>query len=266
MDIHQCGLTFVRLVLGLSSPNESILGLDTSVQWTIDQESGRKVAGTLTLEESVEGMDEPKIHVFDLNMNELPKIRPTIRGRGTTAWSVVDPVTQEEILVKDSWRSGSYTAESDFLQAAKSIAGVVQMIAFQDICAETRDYWPSDICPTIFRNRQKLRVAMKKYGKSIWKFKTRVELIRAIRDALVGECFSRSFFVRVFIIASGHRELFRKGILHRDVSAENILLANMEDLHGVLIDLDIAVWVKDNVSPVPANPGLVSGVLYHGLC
>ncbi|KAF6747111.1 hypothetical protein DFP72DRAFT_1150189 [Ephemerocybe angulata] len=43
LNVHDHPRTFIRLILGLSSPRESALGLDTSVQWTI--KNGAKVAG-----------------------------------------------------------------------------------------------------------------------------------------------------------------------------------------------------------------------------
>lgn len=43
----------------------------------------------------------------------------------------------------------------------------------------------------------------------------------------------------------GHRGLYKLGILHRDVSLQNILLGKDDapvGWRGVLIDLDMAVW------------------------
>ena len=45
---------FVRLILGLSSLDEEILGLDTSIRWRLDRE-GKKAAGTVTV------VDERKV-------------------------------------------------------------------------------------------------------------------------------------------------------------------------------------------------------------
>ena len=127
-------------------------------------------------------------------------------------------------------------------------------------CAETSKYWPPTVTSANFKSRRKLRIAMRKYGSAIYNFKTPLELVRAIRDALVGQhlsffhsglCSERSSML------PGHYELFKKGILHRDISIHNILLTNLDDICGVLIDLDIAVWTEDGLSPILANPRVV---------
>ncbi|RXW15441.1 hypothetical protein EST38_g10414 [Candolleomyces aberdarensis] len=46
INIHQDPYTFVRLVIGLNSLDESVLGFDMSIQWKI--KNGRKTDGTLT--------------------------------------------------------------------------------------------------------------------------------------------------------------------------------------------------------------------------
>jgi hypothetical protein len=84
-DIHKDASLLVQFVIGLTSPNEGDLGLDTSVQWTIDAVSGRKVSGTIQLEEH-EPEDvaaSQRLMIYDLDMSEPPFVRPGIRGRGT---------------------------------------------------------------------------------------------------------------------------------------------------------------------------------------
>ena len=95
MDIDKDPKIFVRLIIGLSSPTESNLGLDSSIQWKI--ENGRKVGGTLTTCAS----NNAEI-VYPL-LNVDPFFRRTdICGRCTTCWQVSDPVSGEELLVKPS--------------------------------------------------------------------------------------------------------------------------------------------------------------------
>ncbi|KAJ3523795.1 hypothetical protein NMY22_g11280 [Coprinellus aureogranulatus] len=55
INFHKDPYTLVRIILGLSSVDEDVLGLDTSIQWTISKE-GRKVAGTIKMIDT--GMDE----------------------------------------------------------------------------------------------------------------------------------------------------------------------------------------------------------------
>ena len=185
-DIHKEPVLFIRLILGLTSPNEEVLGLDTSVQWVIDASTGRKVSGTIRVEEQSNERGILRAATYDLNMEETPLIRPTIRGRGTVCWPATNPTTNEAVLIKDAWRSEAWTSEIEHLRTAAGITGVVELLAFQDFCAETRHYRPHPFTASDFENRIKLRVVLKRYGPSIWHFKSRLELLHAVRDAFVG--------------------------------------------------------------------------------
>lgn len=62
-----------------------------------------------------------------------------------------------------------------------------------------------------------------------------------IRDA-------RNWELTCLIYFSGHLGLFKAGILHRDVSVNNILLGRpgaVNGWRGVLIDLDMAIYYND---------------------
>ncbi|KAJ3549042.1 hypothetical protein NMY22_g1041 [Coprinellus aureogranulatus] len=240
LDIHKDAEVFVRVIIGLSSPNENILGLDTTVQWIIDKKTGKKVSGTVTLDEYDEETKASTSQIYQLKMDQPPFVRPTVRGRGTVGWYATNPRTGEEIIIKDAWRPVHRESECRFLSAARGIPGVVQFLAYQDHCAETLQYRPRGFWAKGFQDRVKLRVVMKKYGTTLWYFKSRLELLRALRDAIVG-----------------HRNLLKKGILHRDVSLHNLLFGPLDvsdGLHGVLIDLDMAVWAEDQLPFIRADP------------
>lgn len=54
----------------------------------------------------------------------------------------------------------------------------------------------------------------------------------------------------------GHKALFDRGVLHRDISIENILFGPHDapdGCRGILIDLDIAVRTEEGVSPLPPS-------------
>jgi hypothetical protein len=185
-NIHKDKELFVRLILGLVSPDEEVLGLDTSVQWVIDEMTGRKSSGTVEVDEwNDEGKTSTKV-AYDLDMRERPIVRPTIRGRGTVGWHAAHPTTKEPVLIKDSWRAGERASEVDLLRIALGIPGIVEMLAYQDHCAETSKFRPESFEAEDFTNRVKLRVVLKRYGTSIWHFRTRLGLLRALRDALIG--------------------------------------------------------------------------------
>ncbi|KAA1473322.1 hypothetical protein DENSPDRAFT_839781 [Dentipellis sp. KUC8613] len=76
-------------------------------------------------------------------------------------------------------------------------------------------------------NRILTRTLMRTYGWPIKFFKDIPELVRALRDAV-----------------QGHRNLWLRGVLHRDVSTNNILIcpkgSDIENTSGCLIDFDYA--------------------------
>jgi hypothetical protein len=186
IDINKEKETFIRLILGVSSPDEKILGLDTSVQWVIDDVTGRKVSGTVKVDEKDPEKGTSTVVTYDLDMEEPPLIRPSIRGRGTVGWHVTHAVTHEPMFIRDAWRIDTRTSEVEHLGAALGHPGVVEMLSYQDFCTQTNKYRPPMWTPLGFHNRIKLRVVMKKYGISIWYFKSRLELLRSFLDAFVG--------------------------------------------------------------------------------
>ena len=167
LDIHEDPYTFVRLVAGMSSPNEADIGLDTSIQWII--ENGRKVSGTLT-SRGMDGDNDVEV-VYPLLDVEPFFSQPIITGRCTTCWKVSHPVSGDELLVKDSWKLESWTSEHVFLELARGIPGVVQMIACEPGRGQTKDFRSfEDEIPEGFQNRVETRVVVKLYGEPINKF------------------------------------------------------------------------------------------------
>ncbi|KAJ2915009.1 hypothetical protein MD484_g5421, partial [Candolleomyces efflorescens] len=212
--------TFVRLILGLSSPNEADLGLDTSIQWRVV--NGRKVSGTLTTR-TAENADR----VYHLADVDPFFSRSQIFGCGTTCWAVSDPESGEKLLVKDTWRLDNGSAEHVHLKEAVGLPGVAQMISCEPNRGHTKDLRsPGTDEPLNFEDRIETRVIIKRYGHPIIYFKSAKQLLCALRDAI-----------------AGHRGLFKKGTLHRDVSIQNVVLglpgADPGE-RGTLIDFDLA--------------------------
>lgn len=224
IDIHQNPRLFVRLICGLTCPNETILGFDTSVLWR-NNASGLRIGGTLTVDEGGRRV------AYELDPSDTPYVRPSITGRGTTCWVASHPTTKQRVLIKDAWRESEKTPESDFLTAASGVDGVVQMIASQDSLADTQSYRPPQLHEDGFTRRIKSRVVMELCGLSIDKFTSRAQAIGALRDAIVA-----------------HRELFQRSVLHRDISMNNILLPSKIDARARarLVDLDMAIWTFTN--------------------
>ncbi|KAJ3540250.1 hypothetical protein NMY22_g4372 [Coprinellus aureogranulatus] len=156
IDLHRHPATLVRLVAGLSSAEERLLGLDDSLHWNIAD--GKKKDGTLT---TVGPSGDPVTYSI---IEQIPTPSDAIRGRGTTCWRVQDPETLETFV---------------------GIPGVVQMVACDAGRFDTRAFR----CPTTagqYSNRVFTRVTMKSYGKPIEHFTSMLQLLCAIRDAIAG--------------------------------------------------------------------------------
>jgi hypothetical protein len=244
INIHNDARTFVRLVVGLNSLDESSIGFDDSIKWTI--QDGRKLGGTLTTLRS----DNTKIKY------NLSKVDPVITfydicGRGTQYWSVSDPTTGDKLLVKDCWKAEDRVPEYEHLEQLTGVQGVAQMISFERNRGETKDFRATGATSyDDFHNRIAVRIVMSSYGESIVTFKSPMELLCAFRDAIKGESpqTSRPQWKSISYNDTGHMNLYKKQRLHRDVTIHNILLGRKADgseadpgYRGILIDLYMTI-------------------------
>ncbi|KAJ2914981.1 hypothetical protein MD484_g5413, partial [Candolleomyces efflorescens] len=230
LDFNEDPHTFVRLIVGLSSPDEAEIGLDSTIKWEV--KNGAKISGTIT----TRAVDNTE-RVYPLQSVDPFFSRSQLHGRGTTCWVVSDPATGETLLVKDAWKSDDRTSEHVHLQEASGLPGVAQMISCEPDRGQIKHLRSVDQDESItFKNRIETRVVMKCYNHSVVCFTTARQLLCALRDAI-----------------AGHRNLFKKGILHRDVSIHNILLGipgAKPGERGILIDLDMATRCdEDGVHP-----------------
>ncbi|RXW14709.1 hypothetical protein EST38_g11145 [Candolleomyces aberdarensis] len=232
-NYHHTPEPFIRLIIGLCSLDEEVLGLDSSVQWTLD-DTGRKASGSLTIRD-----DETEV----TKTYDLASVRPVFKqhclaNRGTICWAVRDTETKEEFVVKDCWREEGAPAEFENLQRARNINGVVQMIFHEGNRRQTKDFGVSRYFPpkdkkkssmkiSVAQNMILSRVVMERYGRDIRYFESEKQLLCAIRDAI-----------------AGHRDLYLKGeTVHCDIDWTNILLGKPGaplGKRGILIDLDCA--------------------------
>ncbi|KAF5341004.1 hypothetical protein D9611_006099 [Ephemerocybe angulata] len=221
IDIHEDPYTFVRLIVGLSSTKERVLGLDTSVQWTV--KDGVRTAGTICTRDA-----SGKRVKYQLVIDEPLFVRFLVRGTGSVCWNAKDK-NGSPVLVKDAWRVDIQTPEYTFLEQAKGVEGVAQMLSVEDDRIQTKTLRPTVFESEDFYNRTMSRVTMRRYGSTLNEFTSQHQAIAAIRDAI-----------------QGHYNLLKAHILHRDVSMGNILIGDSDEVgrRGVLIDLDLATVVK----------------------
>ncbi|TEB09968.1 hypothetical protein FA13DRAFT_1749113 [Coprinellus micaceus] len=185
INIHQNPATLIRLILGISSTNEWLLGLDDSVQWKLwTVRKGQEPSPPRTST----GRRRPIP-----SWSYLPVLRDSIRGRGTTCWRVQDPDTSE-VFVRIVRR------EYEFLEHAQNIPGPGRCETARFRCSTTVGQ---------YYNRAATRMVLKSYGRPISSFTSILEVLCAIRDAIAGHQRLLSDDIR---------------ILHRDISHNNILL------------------------------------------
>ncbi|TEB19359.1 hypothetical protein FA13DRAFT_1802338 [Coprinellus micaceus] len=207
ININERPPLFVRIVVGLCNGDESFMGFDDSIQWEHDI-CNRKISGTLTAKFDKDS--EPKRY-------HLRSIRPIanvvdIRGRATTCWAVRDNETGEDLIVKDSWDSDDRPPEYLRLTKVKGAQGVCEIVwhsSDKHPRFETRLFRcaKGTRAGVHYYNRVASRIIMKAYGKQIHHFRSILELLHALRDAI-----------------AGHSNVFGKEIVHRDISNMNVLL------------------------------------------
>jgi len=177
VDIHANATDFVRFILGVTSPDDGVIGFDKQIYW----EGKQRVLKTIN--------DKGVVEKYNLEDKKL-FYRRAIRGRGTCCW-----ITQDGggklLIVKDAWRSRERLPEWEFLKAAKGLKGVGQMVAYFP-GAHVSDHRGLDVSTipddmqSCFRDRTFCRMVLEGYGKSIVEFDTADEVLFAFRDAIAG--------------------------------------------------------------------------------
>ncbi|KZT29134.1 hypothetical protein NEOLEDRAFT_1086095 [Neolentinus lepideus HHB14362 ss-1] len=170
-----------------------------------------------------------------------------IRGRGTNCWHAT--CDGKHFAIKDCWMDETrVSVEADFLTEAgkKGVKGVPTLVAEDSPLFRGEKDTTQSICPSLqeqsYRKaferrdrRQHRRLVLEPFAIPITYFRSKKELIKGFIDAI-----------------TAHRDLLDlAGILHRDISLNNIMLIDMSDgsRKGLLIDLDYAA-----VYPEPENP------------
>jgi hypothetical protein len=236
------------MILQLSSMDAQTLGYDTSIYWEGDKRLLR------TLNAAGEAVE------YTICKGKPKFLRRAIRGRGTCCWKVRD-ADGNFLLIKEGWRSKNRIAEVEFLKAAKGLRGVGQMIAYE-VGYDVSDLRGSS--DSSLRDRTWSRITLEAYGKPIHEFNSREELLVAFRDAVAGEFCVQSLHHPVWLTVHscrGHEHLWNASILHRDVSINNVLFGQpgaQEGNRGIIIDLDLAIWLNRTSSLADADFRTVS--------
>ncbi|KAJ2914300.1 hypothetical protein MD484_g6107, partial [Candolleomyces efflorescens] len=243
-DIHAEAYLFVRLVLGLCTTEERLLGLDDTVQWTVGA-NGIRTGGTLT---TIGANNNPV--VYRLSTSEKPWNRSSLRGRGTVCWPVKSR-NGEMLIVKDYWMTEGRTPEYELLELLKGIPGICQLVAYEGWREQTKDFRGDthDFPKHAFHNCIAIRLVLRAYGTSIDNFTSPEEMLAALRDVI-----------------AAHRIVVSKGLFHRDICHNNVLIG----MHGIqakigergmLMDFDMAIGPLTGKGASDISEGFKSGIL-----
>ncbi|KAF5323747.1 hypothetical protein D9619_012876 [Psilocybe cf. subviscida] len=229
-NLHDEAATFVRVIIGISSFNSHNLStFDPDIKFLGCNSDHLE----MNLKDYISVGGNGRCS-YQIVLNGKPFARKAIRGRGTRCWLGTIVPTNVHVTVKESWRSKDRKPEWELLLEAVGLDGVCQMVAYTDdettsiskfrsIIIQDFEFAPGEM------DRIFTRVVLEAYGPPIHYFETPLQVLYAFRDAV-----------------AGHRALWIKNILHRDVSIHNILIGK-EDARagnrGVLIDLDMAINV-----------------------
>uniref|UniRef100_A0A0W0F2R1 Fungal-type protein kinase domain-containing protein n=1 Tax=Moniliophthora roreri TaxID=221103 RepID=A0A0W0F2R1_MONRR len=162
-------------------------------------------------------------------------------GRCTRGLVVVDEAGNL-VYLKDTWRSvlGDQEKEGMVYRALKDagVKGIPDVLAHGDAPGR----WQETVTHKESNGTAPLRVhrhyfiVFKQVGRNLWDFKTTLELVKAIRDAV-----------------QAHKDALEKAkILHQDISVGNILIT---DEGGMLIDWDFSKHENDQRPRAPVRTG-----------
>ncbi len=200
----------------------------------------------------------------------------SLLGRGTEVWFVqeYDPRTNKAVsidlfVMKSAWRHKNRHPESDIckaiqkvLDSTKTIISIAKFETGGDVCVGGHSP-PSGSTPVLtvayLRGHKEdvdnplpvlHRVVWSTLGKPMWEYSSDLELLKGFRAAIIGESSSLAPLALKYTIIDmsfplAHETLVKRDILHRDISAGNVLLA--KDLtrvspgcEGFLTDFEFA--------------------------
>ncbi|KAF7976490.1 hypothetical protein HWV62_6279 [Athelia sp. TMB] len=250
--------TFVRVIRRLSCDMTSVeLGHDPTARLlNIKDLAGLRSNYPNVFEKCPDENCPPVFPTFEVSMGQGNKRWYTqgypiwsslsLLGRGTVVWRVLDPDSGKLVVLKSAWRSGGHLAESKIWGSARGKhPGVADFVFGADVifadlnCTinvdAIRGRPPGAVCsPTLHR------LILNSYGTPVWEYTSELELLKGFRAALLG-----------------HQWLVSQGILHRDVSAGNILLTPgdpRDGYDGFIMDVELAHLTADEIeSELPSG-------------
>ncbi|GBE88090.1 hypothetical protein SCP_1203190 [Sparassis crispa] len=252
-DIWAYTELFIRVVRRMAcdmSPTE--LGQDpTAVEVPEDSSlpgAARALAGRLL------GSDVPAFPSYTVSMGENnprqwctvgPPLWTSLSfiGRGTSIWRVVEldhgKLSNSVVVMKSAWRSSKRLAEADIYKSIVGSHPGVAKLSYGDDVHLADKVISVDLLRRCFLEEKETpvlhRLFLNTIGRPIWEYSTEIEVLKGILGAM-----------------RGHEFLYKQGILHRDVSAGNVMLPQQPaepGCEGFLTDLEFARIVADTIYP-----------------
>ncbi|KAI0730061.1 hypothetical protein C8Q72DRAFT_776846 [Fomitopsis betulina] len=200
----------------------------------------------------------------------IRSLNPRLFSRATVVWEGYEDKTWKRVAVKDAWRqvardredvfyaqirgSMSHRSWRDLFEDYSELFGIAYMTYGDDLGARVvadsaarrnGDGQRSQLSPPLYdfyhrtnssqrlqgakaddpgyNERSHMRLVFETVGRPLSQFQSTKELIKALRDAI-----------------HGHRQAYLAGIIHRDISENNVMLSDdmMSFFFGFLLDLD----------------------------
>ncbi|PPR02867.1 hypothetical protein CVT24_002292 [Panaeolus cyanescens] len=223
VNYHKRPHVLVRIILLACAQSEVDLGVNPAITWN----DGKRyiTINDLGIQEDAADSPSPVERRYEILENQF--LSRAIRGRGTCVWRVLDE-NKKECVVKYLWRAERRTPEWELLVKLRNEKGVATILGRSEESSlfAIRNFTPE--IPFVGEDRLACFIVLESYGPPITQFTSVVQFLEGFRDAI-----------------EGHRNMWKKGILHRDISINNILYGkegNDNESRGVLIDMDLVIF------------------------
>ena len=171
-------------------------------------------------------------------------------GRGSKVYAAFDVANKRLVCLKIYWNANGTHPELDIYRTLRdaNVHHIATPIAggFLDDETITQDHISAGTTPNM---RKLYCFVTEEPGRSLSTFETEKVLFDCISDALKGmfssfSCWYPLSRILVETFVSGHQEAVVAGVLHRDVSANNILI-DIKTGRGLLNDWDMAKYLRE---------------------
>jgi hypothetical protein len=274
--IHESPVMLVRVLAGVVYFDLEHLGYDPTIVLNPRPLTSPEVISSIKVDDKI-------YHIIKLIF-----ARATIRGRATTCWHVRDPDIFDDVdidgerskrprfyVIKDTWSIVERSStEERILNLLKDIRGVPKLVKAWDVrvsgSLDTTETRRNTLPPQINTSEIRLhrRLVLEPFAVPITYFSRRMELLECFMDVITGTyCRPRRSHSDVDYSLTAHGEVVARGILHCDISLNNIMVyyvstANGIVARGLLIDYDYATKITEGSDRVAGRQDLTVSIFH----